>query len=200
MLDGIDGTGKSTQCELVAEALTAHGYSVVRSKEPTNGPWGRILRDSATTGRLPLDEELRLFIADRKEHLATVIEPALRAGKIVIIDRYYFSTAAYQGARGMDFADIIRQNEAFAPEPDLLVILDIDPQASHGRIHARGDQANEFEQLSYLGRVRAIFEQLGKPYLLRIDAAQAREVVRDLIVSNVLAGIRQRGKPEASTP
>ena len=186
VLEGIDGTGKSTQCDLVAAALQQLGHDVVRTKEPTNGKWGTILRQSATNGRLALEEELRLFMDDRREHVANLIEPALREGKIVICDRYYFSTAAYQGARGADLREVLHANEAFAPEPDLLVILDLDPQASHGRIHARGDTVNEFEQAKALAQVRSLFLAIEKPYLLRLDAGRAPEAIRDQIVATVL--------------
>ena len=67
----------------------------------------------------------------------------LRAGKVVLLDRYYFSTAAYQGSRGLDWREILRRNEEFAPEPDVLLILELDPRQSLGRIQGRGDQANE---------------------------------------------------------
>src|SRR4051812_21534342 len=90
-VEGIDGAGKTTQTRLVADRLRALGFDVVTSKEPTTGRWGQMLRDSALTGRLEPAEELAAFVADRREHVATLIEPALGAGKIVLVDRYYFS-------------------------------------------------------------------------------------------------------------
>jgi dTMP kinase len=183
VIEGIDGAGKSTQADMVAAALRQRGLQLVRSKEPTDGKWGRMLRASATTGRLPIEEELRAFLEDRKEHVATLIEPSLAQGKIVILDRYYFSTAAYQGARGIDFRTIIEENERFAPEPDLLVLLDIEPQSGRGRIHGRGDQANEFEKAESLKRARDIFLQIKKPYLLVLDARKPKEELCETIVA-----------------
>ena len=132
--------------------LEARKLRVVRTKEPTAGKWGQMLRDSAATGRLSMDEEVEAFIKDRKEHVELLIKPALRDGQIVIIDRYYFSTMAYQGARGMDPEELMRRNELFAPEPDLLVLLNIDTRMGLQRIKLRGDKANHFERIENLTR------------------------------------------------
>ncbi len=100
VFDGIDGGGKTTQAKLLADILTAAGETVVLSKEPTDGPWGKQLRASATTGRMSLADELHAFTEDRKQHVTNLIAPALARGEIVILDRYFYSTIAYQGARG----------------------------------------------------------------------------------------------------
>jgi dTMP kinase len=146
VIEGIDGTGKSTQASRLGEWFEKQGREVVLSREPTDGPWGRKLRESAATGRLSPQDELEYFLNDRRQHVEEKIKPALAAGKVVILDRYYFSTMAYQGARGFDPAEIRRMNEEFAPVPDLLLILDLDVDAAHGRIGHRGDSANEFEK------------------------------------------------------
>jgi len=160
VIDGIDGTGKSTQVRLLAEWFAAQGREVVVSREPTNGPWGKQLRDSAAGERLSPAQELEYFLYDRRQHVEELIAPALAAGKVVILDRYYFSTMAYQGARGFDPAEIRRLNEAFAPLPDLLLILDLEVAAAHERIGSRGDTANQFEQRENLQRCRRIFLSL----------------------------------------
>ena len=166
VIEGIDGTGKSTQVRLLAEWFAAQGREVLASREPTDGPWGKKLRDSAASGRLSPAEELEYFLNDRRQHVDEVIAPALAAGKVVILDRYYFSTMAYQGARGFDPAEIRRRNEAFAPLPDLLLILDLEVSAAHERIGSRGDTANEFEQRENLERCRQIFLALqGEPFV-----------------------------------
>lgn len=182
-IEGIDGAGKTTQAHFVQAKLQARKLVVIRSKEPTSGQWGQVLRDSALTGRLSLEDEVETFIKDRREHVERTIEPALRAGHVVVLDRYYFSTAAYQGARGVNPEELIRRNEVFAPEPDLLVLLDIDPKIGLRRIRTRGDRANHFEKTNTLRRARDIFNGINKPYLLKLDATQEPEVLRDRIVA-----------------
>jgi dTMP kinase len=172
-IEGIDGAGKTTQAELVQKRLEALGIPVVRTKEPTSGKWGQLLRDSAQTGRLSIADEVETFIKDREEHVSNTIRPALHNGAVVIIDRYYFSMAAYQGARGLDPHELLRRNETFAPEPDLLVLLDVEVEKGLERVRARGDRANLFEQKESLRRAREIFLAIEKPYLLRLDARQS---------------------------
>ena len=181
-IEGIDGAGKTTQAHFLQEKLAARNLRVIRTKEPTTGKWGQVLRDSALTGRLSIDEEVETFIKDRREHVDTKIMPALNDGMIVIVDRYYFSTAAYQGARGMDPHELIRRNEEFAPEPDLLVLLDVDVAQGLDRVRTRGDRANHFEQTDTLRRAREIFLSIKKPYLLRIDARKNEKEICDEIL------------------
>ena len=183
VIEGIDGTGKSTQSKRLAEWFRSRGREVVLSREPTDGPWGKKLRESATTGRLSAEEELECFLNDRREHVEMSIKPALAEGKVVILDRYYFSTMAYQGARGFDPAEIRRRNEAFAPQPDLLLILDLSVESAHSRIGARGDTANEFEQRDTLSRCREIFLSLrDEPFACVIDAEPSlNEVTADIL-------------------
>jgi dTMP kinase len=188
VIEGIDGTGKSTQSKRLAEWFRSRGREVVLSREPTDGPWGKKLRESATTGRLSAEEELECFLNDRREHVEMSIKPALAEGKVVILDRYYFSTMAYQGARGFDPGEIRLRNEAFAPQPDLLLILDLSVESAHGRIGARGDTANEFEQRDTLSRCREIFLSLrDEPFACVIDAEPSLNVVTADILSVVTA-------------
>jgi dTMP kinase len=177
VLEGIDGAGKSTLGRRLAAHAQARGLTTVVSREPTDGPHGTALRQSAKTGRLSLAEELDLFLQDRAEHAATLIQPALARGELVILDRYYFSSAAYQGARGADPAEIILRNEAFAPRPDLVLLLDIDPLGGTGRILRRGDRPDDFEAVTYLAKVRDIFLALPQPFIRKINAARSADEV-----------------------
>ena len=177
VLEGIDGAGKSTLQRQLAAWCRARGRVVVTSREPTDGPHGTALRQSARTGRLAPEAELDLFLKDRAEHAATLLRPALARGDIVILDRYYFSTAAYQGARGLDPQAIIAANEAFAPLPDLVLLLDLDPAAGHARIGQRGTALDDFEGAPYLAEVRRIFLSLPHPFIHRLDAARSSEEV-----------------------
>ena len=171
VIEGIDGTGKSTQATMLAEALRKSGREVVQSFEPTNGPWGKKLRESATTGRLSIEDELEYFINDRREHVEQLIIPTIKSGGIVILDRYYFSTMAYQGARGIDPEAIRVRNETFAPQPDILIILDLDVDIALQRIGVRDGEANEFEKRESLDFCRKLFLSLkDETYAYVIDA------------------------------
>lgn len=172
VLEGIDGTGKSTQAKRLGEWFTSQGREVVLSREPTCGPWGTKVRESAAIGRLSPEDELRYFLNDRRQHVEELIAPSLAAGKVVILDRYYFSTMAYQGARGFDPAEIRRKNEAFAPVPDLLLVMDLNVDTALERIGGRGDVANEFEKRENLERCREIFLSLrDEPFVRVIDSS-----------------------------
>jgi dTMP kinase len=177
VIEGIDGAGKSTLQRRLAAWCRDQGRKVTTSREPTDGPHGRALRESARAGRLAPEAELELFLKDRHEHVANLITPALNRGDVVILDRYYFSTASYQGARGIDPAKIIAANEAFAPIPDLVLLLDLDPTAGHHRIGARGTAPDGFEGAAYLAKVRRIFLGFDRPFIRRIDAARGADDV-----------------------
>jgi dTMP kinase len=183
VFEGIDGTGKSSHAKRLASFFSSLGREVVLSHEPTNGPWGRKLRESAATGRLDAEQELEYFLRDRKEHVEQLIQPSLAEGKVVILDRYYFSTMAYQGLRGFDPADIRARNEAFAPVPDLLIVLDLDVDIALQRITGRGDQANHFEKREALEKIRETFLALrGEPFVRVIDASQTMDQIAAQIV------------------
>jgi dTMP kinase len=170
--EGIDGAGKTTQARALVDSLLSKGYDAVYTKEPTDGIWGEKIRHSAMNGRMSLEEELSAFLEDRREHVRDFIGPAMGAGQIVILDRYYFSTAAYQGARGADASEILRTNESFAPNPDLLILLEISVAVAMERIRMRGSADNHFEKADALERSAVIFRALDKPYILRLDGTR----------------------------
>lgn len=185
VFEGIDGAGKTTQAGLLEGWLQRQGLEVTRTREPTNGQYGAQIRASATTGRRGLEEELQLFIDDRREHIETVIGPALSQGHVVIVDRYYFSTAAYQGPRGADVADILETNEDFAPEPDLLIFLDVEPKLGLSRVQVRDGQGNHFEQIDSLTDAAVIFRGIDRPYKMTLDASQSVEQLHQLILERL---------------
>ncbi len=188
-LEGIDGTGKSTQIALLAAVLRQEGRCVVLTREPTEGVYGQqIRRLYQARGSVSRQEELELFLADRREHVAQLIAPALALGKIVITDRYYFSTAAYQGAVGFDPETIIRQNEVFAPVPDLVILFELSPAQAVMRIERyRQDTLNHFEQEESLCQVAQVFKALDREYIKRVDGAQEIDVIHSQIVIHVKA-------------
>ena len=187
-IEGIDGAGKTTQAKAVAARLRSADLVVRDAKEPTTGPWGTLIRESKLAGRMGPDEELAAFIEDRREHVRDVIAPCIARGQVVIVDRYYYSTAAYQGARGMDPATIIETNEAFAPRPDLLVVLDVPPRVGLDRIHARGDVADHFEREDALAASAVIFRALSGDHVLHVDGTEAAEAITGRIVDALWSG------------
>ena len=193
--EGIDGTGKSTQIRLLAESLRDMGHTVQLTREPTDGPVGQRIRELyASRAEVTQEEELQLFIDDRRQHVAEIIQPALAAGRIVLTDRYYLSTAAYQGAAGLDPAEIIRRNERFAPVPDLVILLVVPPVLGIERIRTlRVEALNAFEQEAELERVAAIFDQLDQKYIKRIDATQSVAAVQQAVFAEVKQFLSGRG-------
>lgn len=177
VLEGIDGAGKSSVLARIKDRAEAARRKVVVSREPTSGPFGQRLRESARLGRLPLEAELELFLKDRQQHVDELIAPSLEKGALVVLDRYYFSSAAYQGARGGDPQMILALNEAFAPTPDLVLLLDLEPESALARVHARGGGTDAFEKLEELRAVRRIFLELQRPYIRRVCADRSAELV-----------------------
>ena len=132
VFEGIDGSGKSTQAKLLARRLEDLGIPVLLTAEPSDGPVGRIIRSLTT--RPEAEEEARLFTEDRRDHVERVILPALVEGRTVICDRYVHSSVAYQGARGVDQAAILSAQRLFAPQPDVIFLLEIPAKIALARI------------------------------------------------------------------
>lgn len=184
VLEGIDGTGKTTLAGMLARRLSEEGYAVELTREPSDSVWGRRIRESFLGHvRLDLQEECRLFVLDREAHVAEIIAPALKNGKLVVCDRYYFSTMAYQGARGANVKEIQMQNERIAPIPDRVFYLRLAPEKALKRIQElRGDVPNNFESLEYLRKVAAIFDAMDFPFFRRINADRPLDtILQDLL-------------------
>jgi dTMP kinase len=184
IFEGIDGAGKSIQLEAAAEWLEAKNLPVRRLHEPTAGPVGTQIRELAGSGRdsVTPEEEYRLFVEDRRWNVDNHILPSLASGEIILMDRYYISTIAYQGALGLDPVRIRRENEAFAPVPDRVFLLDLPPAHAHQRIReSRGDEPNLFERTEYLTKVARNFRRLRMPSLLRIDALLPPDAIQYVI-------------------
>jgi dTMP kinase len=179
-LEGVDGSGKTTQAQLLAEGLRRRGVEVVLTMEPTAFPAGEKLRRylGGPSRHLSPAEELALFLDDRREHVALVISPALAAGRVVITDRYYYSSVAYQGALGLDPASILAANESFAPRPDVVFILTLPPKSAVARLAQHPGRTRQVsEGQDYLEQVAAIYASLTGPQIHRVDAVRPPEVV-----------------------
>ncbi|MEE3328009.1 MAG: dTMP kinase [Myxococcota bacterium] len=169
--EGIDGSGKSTQVERLAAALREAGHDVCVTREPTDGEYGRKIRTLSTRGApLSLEEELELYEQDRREHVDDLIAPALERGEIVITDRYFLSTAAYQGTRGLDSDSILRSHEGLFPLPDVVFFIDVPPEAALLRVEARGEEKNQaYEKLEFLEGVAALFRSFDRDYICTVS-------------------------------
>jgi dTMP kinase len=153
---------------------------VTVSREPTNGTWGKKLRDSAITGRLSVEDELRLLTEDRREHVRDVLLPALARGETVLLDRYFYSTAAYQGSRGANPDAILATMATEFPGPDLVLLIDVTPELGLARISkGRGDVPNHFEKLESLTAARAVYLKIAarQSNVMTVDGSRAAEEV-----------------------
>jgi dTMP kinase len=184
--EGIDGAGKTTQVQLLAEELRAVGETVTVSKEPTDGPWGQKIRDSAKNGRLPLQEELEAFTEDRKQHVENLIRPSLEEGHIVILDRYFYSTIAYQGSRGADILEVDQEMREIAPVPDMVFLIDVSPRRGVLRItEDREELPNHFEREDSLASVRQVFNDLSETdeRIWKVDGSLAINAVHRTVLN-----------------
>ena len=171
VLEGIDGCGKSTQVSLLVDKLRSIGIDTLKLREPTDGPHGLRLRSILNEEvQAEHDEILDLFVKDRKQHVSEKIEPALNSGKTVVMDRYYYSTMAYQSASGFSM-EKIRSDNSFAPIPALVLILDISAEDGVKRV-LKGGNADRFEKEDFLNRVREQYLKLkDEPNVQLIDAS-----------------------------
>lgn len=184
-VEGIDGAGKTTVAATLAQWCGERGLLCALSKEPTSLEWGRKLRESAASGRLTLPQELDFFHKDRQQHSEESITPTLDEDGIMILDRYYWSTAAYQGARGANVKDVLEFNETNFPIPDLVLLLDLPVEVGQKRIRVRGDQPNAFEDINAQQKIRELFLKLpsqSKARVVTVDASQPwRDVSRECL-------------------
>ncbi len=188
VFEGTDGTGKSTQLQLLNSYLLDKGYPVITTREPTDGQYGKQIRSLyINRNKYSREEELELFLADRQEHVHELLIPALEQGKIILCDRYFLSTAAYQGARGFDPENILTLND-FAPDPDLALLFQVPLDTGLTRITSgRGEQLNDFEQRENLDQVATIFSSIKRPYIQPIDASGTIDEVHRKVLEYVNA-------------
>ncbi|MDO5861883.1 MAG: dTMP kinase [Thermoplasmata archaeon] len=185
VFEGIDGTGKSTACRLAAEALRRKGLAVEVTAEPTHEGIGAFIRSGAA-GRISQRAESLLFTADRWEH-TEAMRKSVSEGKVVLCDRYYASTAAYQSAKlegdSADMDWLMSLCEPFVRVPDVVILLDADPAATLERVGVRGEAESKFENLPFLTQVRAAYLDLAERYGYEVvDASRpADDVLSDVL-------------------
>lgn len=190
VFEGIDGAGKSSQIQRLAEFLKiklGDGRPFVKTFEPTNGAFGQEIRSRAKDGPvMSAQEELELFVKDRREHVEQTLRPALDKGAVILQDRSYYSTVAYQGSRpelGQSLKDLLALND-FAPQPDLVVLLDLPAEVGLKRVKRRG-QADAFETVERQRRVRQNFLELADERFLVVDASLGEEDIAGKIQDRV---------------
>ncbi len=192
--EGGDGSGKSTQVNLLKDYLDNLNFETIKTREPGGTPSAEILRDLLTTGEVekwtPMSEALLMW-ASRYEHLIQVIEPALNSGKNVICDRFYDSTYAYQGVAhnlGIDKMEKLKKIIIGDIEPDVTFVLDIDPKVGLKRSLDRPNQENRFESynIDFHNKIRSAFLEIAKKNKNRcivVDASLNEQEINNLIIT-----------------
>jgi dTMP kinase len=222
IIEGIDGTGKSTLAALIVEALKQQGQRVARTCEPSELPSGRLIierlatQEYATSAR----EWLGMFVTDRRNSIDTLVKPALEDGCDVVQDRSMFSTLVYQAAMGIPEDDILRRHEGWHPEPTLLVILDIAPRFGLSRTRRRslglgqrwvrqnqqkylfkdGDAPQSTEKLKFLQEIRRRYLAIRGDYVFRLpvrvkDGDDWRDLSPEELRDRVLDELALRTNP-----
>ncbi len=196
--EGIDGSGKSTQTKLLKQALEASGHDVILTREPGGSPGAEEIRALVLQGdpdRWSAHTEILLFTAARRDHLERTIQPALDAGKVVICDRFADSTRMYQGLSRGDLRSTVDQlhDLMIGIEPDLTILIDMDPAQGLSRALSRNTAEERFEDFgeSLQVAMRKGFLSLAQEFSDRfviIDGAQAIEAV----AQDILAATQQR--------
>ena len=189
-IEGIDASGKTTQAKLLVKNLNERGYKAVYTSEPTKGFFGQILRQKILYGneRVPAVVEALLFALDRLEHVEKEIKPALEKKKIVVSDRYLYSSIAYQGAAGLDPAWIEEINR-WAIKPDLAIYLDVPAEVVIKRLKRK---RSVMETLENQRRVRNVYLRLVKEgMLLLVDGNRPIEEIEREILEIVMKRLRK---------
>jgi len=191
-VEGLDGCGKTTQTKLLVERLKKEGYDAVYTAEPSVGQIGEFIKKYCLHGekRVSTIVEALLFAADRFEHVENAVIPALTEGKLVVSDRYVFSSLAYQGAAGLDLKWIGEINE-HAIRPDLAVFIDAEPKTVIRRLKPR---KSVMENLETQRKVREVYMKfVVEGGLVRIDGNKSTREVADDIIAVVLRFLEKHG-------
>lgn len=196
-LEGIDGSGKTTQMDLLEQSLRGMGYECVRVREPGGSRISEAIRalllDPAYKGLMGDRAELLLYNAARAQVIEEVIQPALNAGKVVLADRFAWSTLAYQGfGRGLNTSIVEKLSEITCGEcfPELTIVLDMDVKEGRLRMASEGKQPDrlEAEKEDFFERVRKGYQQISKEFpecVSLVNASQSRESMHEIILQMI---------------
>jgi dTMP kinase len=189
VIEGLDGSGKTTQAKILAKKLSEN-HKVLCTAEPSQGKTGNFIRNDCLyeEKRLPTEAEALLFAADRIEHMQTELAPALSEGKIVICDRYIYSSLAYQGSAGLSL-DWIKTINAHALEPDFALFIDVPPERVLERLQRK---KSVMETLETQKKVREIYlKYVEKGELIIIDGNRSKDIVAEELCSKVLSLLKK---------
>jgi dTMP kinase len=184
-IEGLDGCGKTTQSKLLAKRLK-ESYDAIYTAEPSRGKIGRFIRKHFLHSRKRGSSiiEALLFAADRFDHVTNEITPALNNGKLVVSDRYLYSSLAYQGGAGLDLR-WIEQINVHAVKPDLAIFIDVKPEIVIKRLKPK---KSVMENLQTLRKVREVYLSfVDKGELLKLDGNKSRSEVADDLLTAVLS-------------
>jgi len=183
-VEGLDGCGKTTQARLLVRRLKK-SYSAVYTVEPSRGKIGTFIKKYCLHGKKRLSSvvEALLFAADRFEHVENEVHPALNEGRLVVSDRYVYSSLAYQGAAGLDLEWIEKINE-HALRPDLAIYIDVDPEIVVKRLKRKKSVMEKLETQRKVREVYMKFVENGQ--LVKIDGNKSKKEVSDEILTVVL--------------
>ena len=185
--EGIDGSGKSTKIRKLAKFLEDSGFDIIITREPGGSVGGEEIRNLLLQGavdRWSAETEILLFTAARRDHLERIILPALQGGKIVICDRFTDSTRMYQGMRGPKLRDLVDKltKEVINCDPDLTIIIDIDPEISLERAKSRNTAEERFEDfgVDLQKKMRRGFLDLSREFSSRMEVVNGQQSVDEL--------------------
>ena len=197
-VEGIDGSGKTTQARCLVKALTARGYDAVYTTEPSRGIYGRVIRDHLLqrSDRVPTVVEAVLFAVDRLHHLENEVKPVLKTGKVVVCDRYLYSSMAYQGAADVA-AEWVEEINKHARKPDLAVYIDVPPEVVIRRIKRR---KSVMETLQTQRKVRKQYLKLvEQKQLVKVDGNASTPKVAKA-VATVVFGFLKASRSSVESP
>ena len=196
--EGIDGSGKSTQIQYLAKYLETLGFDVIITREPGGSVGGEQIRKLLLQGevdRWSPETELLLFTAARRDHLERIILPALDDGKIVICDRFTDSTRLYQGMRGSSLRNLVEllNEKVIMCDPDLTIIIDINPETALNRAKSRKTVEERFEDfgVELQMKMRKGFIELAKEFGNRIEVVNGQQSV-DKVAKDICSILKAR--------
>lgn len=190
-VEGLDGCGKTTQARMLVKNLKDRGFDAVYTAEPSMGKIGRFIRKHCLNveKRVSGVVEALLFAADRFEHLEWEVKPALNMGKIVVSDRYVYSSLAYQGAAGLDL-EWIRNVNMHALTPNLAIFIDVQPETVLNRLKPKKSVMEKIETQRKVREYYMKFVEKGE--LVKVDGNRSKAEVAEEILSLVTPNLRNR--------